>query len=96
MTIRHCIASGSEGDATGKGDSPQGGAAVRNITLGATAKGNPLPGLAAKGNPLPKQPSAYMKPKHDDLAYVPASATQKKETQHKVRRQWALPTSCAR
>lgn len=84
MTIQHCIASGSEGDATGKGDSPQGDLAVRNTTSGVTAKGNPPPGLATKGDPLQKQPSAYMKPKHDDLAYVPASGAQKKETQHKV------------
>ena len=79
--------------ATPKGNPPSGLAAKGNPPPGLPAKGNPPPGLAAKGNPLHKQPNAYMKPKQDDLAYVPASASQKRDTQQKVR-VYILLTTC--
>ena len=84
--IQHCMSSGSEAKAgaTSKGDPPQGGITEGVTPLGTTSKGDSPPGMAAKGNPLHTQANAYMKPKQGDLAYVPASATQKRETQQKV------------
>ena len=67
----------------GKGSLPQGG----------SSEGSSPQQPAVKGSPLQAQPSAYKKPKHGDLAYVPPSATQKKDTQQKV--QYSSPNEQA-